>query len=64
MLANSLEHALDEAHHLVLGQALEQDRELLAAVAADGVGLAQPPAQQRGQRGQHAVAHRDGRSGR
>ena len=52
------EQALHQADDLRLRQLLDQDRELLAAVAADVIGLAQAPAQEGGQRGEHAVAHR------
>ncbi len=41
--------------HVGLGQALEEDHELLPSVAADGVRLAEAPAQQGRQRREHAV---------
>ena len=41
--------------HVGLGQALEEDDELLSSVAADGVRLAEAAAQQGGQRREHAV---------
>ena len=49
---------LDDPERVGLGQTLEQHPELLAAVAAQHVGVTQPPPQQRGEGDQHAVADR------
>ena len=54
--ANSFEQARDQALRVVDRQLIEQDAELLAAVAPDDVGAAQVLPQRGGQRRQHAVA--------